>query len=74
MKKVLVLGANALCAAALSSALLNAGPAVMPTRRAELEPGYDMNDLIDLEGKAERKADRKSRMKAAQAKAFGGKP
>lgn len=73
MRKVLVLGANALCAAALASALFNAGPAVMPPRRAELEPGYDMNDLIDLEGKAERKADRKARLKAAQARAFGGK-
>lgn len=74
MKKVLVLGANALCAAALASALFNAGPAVMPARRAELEPGYDMNDLIDLEGKEKRKADRKTRLKAAQAKAFGAKP
>lgn len=44
----------------------------MPIRRAELEPGYDMNDLIDLEGKAKRKAGRKARLKAAQAKAFSG--
>lgn len=72
MKKVLILGANALCAAALASTLVNSGPAVMPTRRAELEPDYDMNDLIDLDGKAGRKADRKARLKAAQAKAFSG--
>ena len=76
MNRVLIVGAGALKAAALSAALMNAGsvPVVMPSRRPELEPGFDMNLLIDLEGKAERKADRKSRLKAAQAKAFGGKP
>lgn len=72
MKKVLVLAGSALTAAAMAATLLNAGiPAVMPARRAELEPGYDMNDLIDLEGKAERKKKRKAHLKEAQARAFG---
>lgn len=47
--------------------------AVMPTRRADLEPGFDFNDLIDLsKGRDARKEDRKSRLKAAQSKAFSG--
>lgn len=72
--KIAIIGGNALKLIALS-ALLSAGsgPAVMPVRRPELEPDYDMNDLIDLDSKADRKEDRKARLKAAQSKAFGGK-
>lgn len=76
MRKIAIIGGDAIRAAAIAAALLNTGamPVVMEPRRPEFEPCYDMNDLIDLEGKAERKADRKSRLKAAQTKAFGGKP
>lgn len=71
MRKVLILGGNTLAAATLAATLGASGErVVMPSRRLELEPGYDMNDLIDLESKAERKKDRKARMKELQAKAF----
>ena len=69
--------ANAIPAAVVA-ALLSAGNqvAVMPTRRPEFEPGYDLNQTMDDAGKhAERKArkaERKQRLQAAQRAAVAG--
>lgn len=66
---------SALYAAALTVVLgCSAGmAAVMPQRRRDLEPEFDFNNLIDLSnGRDLRKADRKERMKALQAKAARG--
>ena len=66
---------STLYAVALSAALIGTAgmAAIMPTRRADLEPGFDFNWLIDLsKGRDDRKVDRKERMKAVQAKAVRG--
>lgn len=66
---------STLYAVALSAALIGTAgmAAIMPTRRADLEPGFDFNNLIDLSnGRDDRKAERKERMKAIQTKAFAG--
>jgi len=56
-------------------ALLLAGSqqvAVMPARRRELEPDYDMNEMIDLGLRGQRKAERKAKLRAAGSRAFRG--
>lgn len=66
-------GKSALTAAMLAL-ILGAGQqvAVMPSRRRELEPGYDMNDMLDLGGRDQRKAARKAKLRAAGSRAFTG--
>ena len=77
MSRVTILGA-ALPAAALA-ALLSAGHqvAVLPTRRREFEPGFDLNQLLDDAGKRAarkiRKAERRGRLQAAQRAAAEGR-
>lgn len=52
--------------------------AIMPTRRREFEPGFDLNEILDDAGRrAERKirkADRRGRLQAAQRSALTGEP
>lgn len=66
-------GKSALTAAMLAL-ILCAGQqvAVMPSRRRELEPEYDMNDMLDLGGRDQRKAARKAKLRAAGSRAFTG--
>ena len=77
MSRVAIVGAG-VTAAALA-AILSAGHhvAVMPTRRPEFEPGFDLNQTLDDAGKrAERqarKADRKARMQDLQRAAVEGR-
>lgn len=72
-------GATRSLAAVALGAILAAGNqvAVMPERRREFEPGFDLNTLLDDAGKREarqaRKADRKERMRAAQRAAAEGR-
>lgn len=81
-RRVAVIGggrflSNAIPAAAIA-AILAAGNqvAVMPERRREFEPGFDLNTMLDDAGKREarkvRKADRKTRLQAAQRAAVEG--
>lgn len=62
----------AMLALSMAGLLAAAPPAIMPTRRRDLEPGFDFNSIIDLEGKARKRADRQAHLKAAGARAFGG--
>lgn len=77
MSRVAVIGTG-LQAAALAAILAAGGhqPVPVPARRPEFEPGFDMNQLLDDPGKraerAERKADRKARLRDAQRRAFEG--
>lgn len=59
-------------AAATAGILSAAPPTIMPTRRRDLEAGFDFNSIIDLEGKDRKRAERKAHLKAAGARAFGG--
>ncbi|MND96335.1 hypothetical protein D3C76_1410170 [compost metagenome] len=76
MSRLAVIGAG-LQAAAIAAVLSFGNQlAVLPTRRREFEPDFDLNQLLDDPGKrAERdarKADRKARMRDAQRRAFTG--
>lgn len=59
--------------------ILSAGAqvALMPERRREFEPGFDLNQLLDDAGKRgerqARKTDRRERLKAAQRAAVEGR-
>lgn len=64
-------GLSAMTLAALLSTMPSA-KVVMPTRRPELEAGFDFNQLIDLDEKRRKRADRKAHLKAAGSRAFGG--
>jgi hypothetical protein len=68
--------AAALPGLAIAAILANAQPVVMPTRRREFEPDYDLNQLLDDAGKRgerkARKAERKARLRAAQRSAVEG--
>lgn len=52
--------------AAVVAALLSAGNqvAIMPTRRPEFEPGFDMNRLLSDPGRREERKQRKSARRA----------
>lgn len=63
---------TAMLALAAAGILAAAPPAIMPTRRRDLEPGFDFNSIIDLEGKARKRADRRAHLKAAGSRAFQG--
>lgn len=58
--------------AAALAALLSATPlvAVMPTRRPEFGPGFDMNELVDIDLKRKKSRARKERMKAVGQRAW----
>jgi len=77
MSRFAVIG-QALPAIAMA-ALLSAGHqvAVMPERRRDLEPGFDLNELLDDAGKRgerqARKTDRRERLKSAQRAAVEGR-
>lgn len=77
MSRFAVIGTG-LQAAALAAILAAGGhqPVPVPTRRPEFEPDFDMNQLLDDPGKRaereRRKADRKTRMRDAQRRAFEG--
>lgn len=76
MSRVALIGAGAI-AIALATVLSASGhKVVMPERRRELEPGYDMNLMLDDAGRrAERKArkaERKARMQNLQRAALDG--
>ena len=78
-RRVVVVGVTGLTAAALAGVLLaNAQPAVMPERRREFEPGFDLNKMLDDAGRrAERKArkaERKARLQDLQRAALEGRP
>jgi hypothetical protein len=62
----------ALVAAAGAGLLAAAPPTIMPTRRRDLEAGFDFNSIIDLEGKDRKRAERKAHLKAAGSRAFQG--
>jgi hypothetical protein len=51
-------------AAAAAAILASAPPAVMPTRRPEFEPGFDMNRLLSDPGRREERKQRKSARRA----------
>ncbi|QNJ57394.1 hypothetical protein Dolphis_88 [Pseudomonas phage Dolphis] len=62
-----------------AAGVLHAAPSVpvLPERRREFEPGFDLNQLLDDAGKRgerqARKADRRERMKSAQRAALEGR-
>jgi hypothetical protein len=68
--------AGLLVAVAAAGFLHASQPMVMPERRREFEPGYDLNDLLDDAGhrakRKARKADRKARMQELQRAAVTG--
>ncbi|MBB3017644.1 hypothetical protein FHR70_000684 [Microvirga lupini] len=65
-----------LLAVAAAGLLAKAPAAIMPTRRPEWQPGYDMNALLDDAGRraerALRKVARRSKLQQLQAQAAGG--
>lgn len=78
-RRVVVVGVTGLTAAALAGVLLaNAQPAVMPERRREFEPGFDLNEMLDDAGRRAqrkaRKAERKARLQYLQRAALEGRP
>lgn len=78
-RRVAVVGVTGLTAAALAGVLLaNAQPAVMPERRREFEPGFDLNEMLDDAGRRAqrkaRKAERKARLQDLQRAALEGRP
>lgn len=83
-RRVAVVGGTGLAAAALTAAALagvllaNAQPAVMPERRREFEPGFDLNEMLDDAGRRAqrkaRKAERKARLQDLQRAALEGRP
>ena len=78
-RRVAVVGLSCgITAAALAGVLLaNAHPVVMPERRREFEPGFDLNEMLDDAGRRAdrkaRKAERKARLLAAQRAAVEGR-
>lgn len=71
-RRIAVVGSIGITAAALAGVLLaNAQPAVMPERRREFEPGFDLNEMLDDAG---RRAQRKARFQDLQRAALGGRP
>ena len=77
-RRVAVVGGTGLAAAALAGVLLaNAQPAVMPERRREFEPGFDLNEMLDDAGRRAqrkaRKAERKARLQDLQRAAVEGR-
>lgn len=69
--------ASLLLAVAAAGLMCQAAPTVMPTRRPELEPGYDLNQLLADAGNREQrkasKAERKARLQDVQRAAFEGR-
>lgn len=77
-RRVAVVGGTGLAAAALAGVLLaNTQPAVMPERRREFEPGFDLNEMLDDAGRRAqrkaRKAERKARLQDLQRAAVEGR-
>ena len=78
-RRIAVVGSIGITAAALAGVLLaNAQPAVMPERRREFEPGFDLNEMLDDAGRRAqrkaRKAERKARLQDLQRAAVEGCP
>lgn len=78
-RRIAVVGSIGITAAALAGVLLaNAQPAVMPERRREFEPGFDLNEMLDDAGRRAqrkaRKAERKARFQDLQRAALEGRP
>ncbi|MNQ50646.1 hypothetical protein D3C85_646020 [compost metagenome] len=71
MKVAVITGARVAMSVSLAIALAAVqGPAVLPTRRPDLEPGFDMNDSLDLDDRRRRRAARKQHLKAAGQRAM----
>ena len=69
--------ASLLVAVAAAGFLHASQPMVMPERRREFEPGYDLNEMLDDAGKRAqrkvRKAERKARLQDLQRAAVEGR-